>query len=150
MPRIKVCVELGGAIQVLLCRHSHLGRIFYPLQYRAQDRNTCEHQSLETALELTIAVTIYHNPGLDLSNVPGWVPRSRFWHFFSNVLHTMVAIGIIASTSTENRRFRYQMLALFQERIVPEYAFLEPRGMGIFDGKEAAAILPEVRSHGCV
>lgn len=28
---------------------------------------------------------------------------------------------------------------------MPEYAFLEPRGMGIFDGKEAAAVLPEVR-----
>lgn len=31
-----------------------------------------------------------------------------------------------------------------QERVVPEYSFLDPRGMGIFDGKEAASILPEV------
>lgn len=35
--------------------------------------------------------------------------------------------------------------ASFQDKIVPEYAFLEPRGMGIFDGKEAAAVLPEAR-----
>lgn len=27
---------------------------------------------------------------------------------------------------------------------MPEYAFLEPRGMGIYDGKDAAAVLPEV------
>lgn len=27
---------------------------------------------------------------------------------------------------------------------MPEYSFLEPRGMGIFDGKEVASVLPEV------
>lgn len=27
---------------------------------------------------------------------------------------------------------------------MPEYAFLDPRGMGIFDGKEVATVLPEV------
>lgn len=29
--------------------------------------------------------------------------------------------------------------------MVPEYAFLEPRGMGIFDGKDVASVLPVVR-----
>ncbi|CAN0467372.1 unnamed protein product, partial [Ectocarpus sp. 12 AP-2014] len=36
-------------------------------------------------------------------------------------------------------------IALFcYERVIPEYSFLEPRGMGIFDGKEVATVLPEV------
>lgn len=33
---------------------------------------------------------------------------------------------------------------LNQERVVPEYSFLEPRGMGIFDGEEVATVLPTV------
>lgn len=33
-----------------------------------------------------------------------------------------------------------------QERVVPEYSFLEPRGMGIFDGKDVSSVLPVVSS----
>lgn len=37
-----------------------------------------------------------------------------------------------------------RLLFFDQERVVPEYSFLEPRGMGIFDGEEVASVLPTV------
>eukprot|EP00904_Undaria_pinnatifida_P006866 jgi/Undpi1/3309/HiC_scaffold_15.g06683.m1 len=51
----------------------------------------------------------------------------------------------ISSRAQETAKVLAQELDIRQDKIVPEYAFLEPRGMGIFDGKEAAAVLPEAR-----
>ncbi|CAM9896935.1 unnamed protein product [Ascophyllum nodosum] len=50
----------------------------------------------------------------------------------------------ISSRAQETARILAQELGIRQERVMPEYSFLEPRGMGIFDGKEVASVLPEV------
>ncbi|CBJ29948.1 conserved unknown protein [Ectocarpus siliculosus] len=50
----------------------------------------------------------------------------------------------ISSRAQDTARILAQELDIRQERVIPEYAFLEPRGMGIFDGKEVATVLPEV------
>ncbi|CAB1103667.1 unnamed protein product [Ectocarpus sp. CCAP 1310/34] len=49
----------------------------------------------------------------------------------------------ISRVDMDTARILAQELGIRQERVIPEYAFLEPRGMGIFDGKEVATVLPE-------
>eukprot|EP00752_Nemacystus_decipiens_P008815 g7867.t1 len=50
----------------------------------------------------------------------------------------------ISSRAQDTARILAQELDIRQERVVPEFSFLEPRGMGSFDGEDVASVLPTV------
>eukprot|EP00903_Cladosiphon_okamuranus_P019237 g17690.t1 len=50
----------------------------------------------------------------------------------------------ISSRAQDTAKILAQELGIRQERVVPEYSFLNPRGMGIFDGGEVASVVPTV------
>ncbi|CAM9294402.1 unnamed protein product [Choristocarpus tenellus] len=50
----------------------------------------------------------------------------------------------ISSRAQGTARIIARQLGVRQDRLVPEYSFLDPRGMGILDGRDSAAVLPSV------